>query len=78
MQADEATFFEVLREQAALPLDPLELLYPGETPYFDKYDDFVPDELVRKGFAYGVLDVEGMLDRVRQWCAQALPAAEDA
>ena len=78
MQADEATFFEVLREQAALPLDPMELLYPGETPYFDKYDDFVPDELVRKGFAYGVLDVEGMLDRVRQWCAQALPAAEDA
>ena len=78
MQADEATFFEVLREQAALPLDPMELLYPGETPYFDKYDDFVPDELVRKGFAYGVLDVEGMLDRVRQWCAQTLPAAEDA
>ena len=78
MQADEATFFEVLREQAALPLDPMELLYPGETPYFDKYDDFVPDELVRKGFAYGVLDVEGMLARVRQWCAQALPAAEDA
>ena len=75
MQADEQTFFEVLRQQSSIPLDPMELVYPGETPYFDKYDDFVPDELVRKGFAYGVLDVEGMLTRVRQWCARALPSA---
>ena len=74
MQVDAHTFFEVLREQASIPIDPMELLYPGETPYFDKYDEFVPDELVRKGFAYGVLDIEGMLDRVRQWCAQALPS----
>ena len=74
MQADESTFFEVLRTQANLPLDPMELVYPGETPYFDKYDEFVTDELVRKGFAYGVLDVEGMLERVHQWCAKALPA----
>jgi ATP-dependent Lhr-like helicase len=73
MQADEQTFFEVLREQAALPLDPMELVYPGETPYFDKYDEHVPDELVRKGFAYGVLDVEGMLARVHDWTARALP-----
>ena len=72
MKADEATFFEVLREEASIPIDPMELLYPGETPYFDKYDDFVPDELVRKGFAYGVLDVEGMLARVREWCALPL------
>ena len=73
MQADERAFFDVLREQAELPLDPMELLYPGEVPYFDKYDDFVPEELVRKGFAYGVLDIEGMLDRVRQWTARRLP-----
>ncbi|MDI9590869.1 MAG: DEAD/DEAH box helicase [Acidobacteriota bacterium] len=73
MRADRRTFFEVLREQAAAPLDPMELLYPGETPYFDKYDEFVPDELVRKGFAHGVLGVEEMLDRVRSWCAPHLP-----
>ena len=36
-------------------------------PRFDKYDGFVPDELVRKGFAHGVLDVEGMLARVLSW-----------
>ena len=67
MQADEPTFYEVLRQQAALPLDPMELVYPGEVPYFDKYDEFLPEELIRRGFAYGVLDVEGMLNRVREW-----------
>jgi ATP-dependent Lhr-like helicase len=77
MQADEHRFFEVLRQQASMPLDAMELVYPGETPYFDKYDEFVPDELVRKGFAYGVLDVEGMLVRVRQWCARALGGMEE-
>lgn len=63
--ADE--FFRVVREQAELPLDPMELVYPGEVPYFDKYDEFLPPELIRKGFALGVLDVEGMLRRIRQW-----------
>ncbi len=77
MQADEETFYRVLGEQAALPLDPMELVYPGETPYFDKYDEFVPDELVRKGFAYGVLNVEEMLARVRQWTTHLLPEAYD-
>jgi len=34
---------------------------------FEKYDAYVPEELVRKGFAYGVLDVEGMKSRVSTW-----------
>ena len=68
MQADAQRFVDVLAEQATLPLDPMELVYPGEVPVFDKYDEYVPDELVRKGFAYGVLDIAGMLRRVRQWC----------
>ncbi|MGI6230354.1 MAG: DEAD/DEAH box helicase [Tractidigestivibacter sp.] len=67
MKADAREFYRVVKEQASLPLDPMELVYPGEVPRFDKYDEFVPDELVRKGFAYGVLDVQGMLDRVLSW-----------
>ena len=67
MRADARTFYRVVKEEAAKPLDPMELLYPTEVPYFDKYDEFVPEELVRKGFALGVLDVEGMLERVRSW-----------
>lgn len=67
MQADPDTFFAVLREQASLPLDPMELVYPGEVPLFDKYDEYLPPELVRKGFAYGVLGVDEMLNRIRSW-----------
>ncbi len=61
-------FFKVLAEEVAKPLDPMELLYPKETPVFDKYDDLLPVELTRKGFAYGVLDVGKMMERVRQMC----------
>lgn len=67
MHASAQEFYRVVSEQASLPLDPMELVYPGEVPYFEKYDPMVPPELIRKGFAYGVLDVEGMLDRVRSW-----------
>ena len=70
MRVDGDDFFRIVEEEAAKPIDPLELLYPGEVPYFDKYDEFVPEELIRKGFAYGVLDVEGMLERIRSWGAQ--------
>ena len=53
MQADEAEFFEIVREEAEVDFDPMELVYPKEVPVFEKYDEYVPDELVRKGFAYG-------------------------
>ena len=67
MQATEEAFYRILREEAAKDFDPLELVYPKETPVFEKYDEFVPAELVRKGFACGVLDVEGMKARIRGW-----------
>ncbi|MGI6116882.1 MAG: DEAD/DEAH box helicase [Bilifractor sp.] len=67
MKADRAMFYEIVSDMAQRPLDAMELLYPKEDPLFDKYDDFVPKELLRKGFAYGVLDTEGMLERVRGW-----------
>jgi len=48
-------------------LAPLELVYENEVPVFDKYDEYVPSELVRKGFALGVLDIAGMKQRVLGW-----------
>jgi ATP-dependent Lhr-like helicase len=45
----------------------MELVYPKENPVFEKYDEFVPVDLVRKGFALGILDVEGMRRRVLSW-----------
>ena len=67
MKADKDRFIQVLKEKIQEPLDPLELVYPGEVPVFEKYDEFVPDELVRKGFAHGVLDIEGMKRRIESW-----------
>ena len=67
MKVDEEEFFRILKEEAEKDFDLLELVYPGENPVFEKYDEYVPEELVRKGFAYGVLDIQGMKDRVIHW-----------
>ncbi len=67
MNADEKTFFQVIREEIQKPIDPLELVYPGELPLFDKYDEYLPPELVRKGFALGVLDLDGLRERILSW-----------
>lgn len=67
MKAEKREFFRVLAETAAKPLDPMELIYPGEVPLFDKYDEFLPPELLRRGFAYGVLDIAGMKKRIESW-----------
>ena len=48
MDADEETFYEVCAEAAQSDFDPIELVYPGEAPYFNKYDQFLPESLVRK------------------------------
>ena len=67
MQADEEAFYRIVREEAAEEFDPMELVYPKEVPVFEKYDEYVPAELVRKGFACGILDIEGMKKRVLAW-----------
>ena len=67
MNGQREDFFRVLLEEIEKPLDPMELVYPKEVPVFEKYDEFVPAELVKKGFAYGILDIEGMKKRVRSW-----------
>ena len=69
MRANEDTFWNVLEAEAEKDFDPIDLVYPNEVPYFDKYDELLPAELVRKGFAEGVLDIEGMRERVREWMA---------
>ena len=63
----EQEFYKVLKEEMEVGIDPMELLYPKEVPVFDKYDDILPDELVRRGFAYGVLDIEGLKQRIGEW-----------
>lgn len=66
LQTSLDRLLEVMRAEISKPIDPMTLLYPKEKPVFDKYDDRLPVELTRKGFAYGVLDIEGMRRRVMQ------------
>ena len=67
MKADESAFFRVLAEEIRKPIDPMELVYPKELPLFDKYDEYLPEELVKKGFALGVLDVDGLREKLLSW-----------
>ena len=67
MKASPAEFFQTLKECAAEEFDPMDLVYPNEVPLFEKYDEFLPPELVRKGFAYGILDLRGMKQRISGW-----------
>lgn len=67
MKADRRTFFRVLAEAEKQPLDPMELVYPNEVPLFEKYDEFLPEELVKKGFAYGILGIDEMKSRIHDW-----------
>ena len=67
MKADEETFFRVAAEEVRKPIDPMELVYPKELPLFNKYDEYLPDELVKKGFALGVLDLDGLRETVLGW-----------
>ena len=66
-EVDERAFYTVVANEAEALADPMELIYPGEVPTFEKYDELVPELLVRKGFAEGTLDVAGMKARVAQW-----------
>ena len=64
MEADAPTFYAVLREEGEKLNNPMDLVYPNEVPLFDKYDEYLPEELVKKGFAYGVL----RMDEVKDFC----------
>jgi len=67
MKVSAEDFFRITREEIEKPIDPLELVYPKELPLFDKYDEYLPEALVKKGFAYGVLDLQELKETVMSW-----------
>ena len=73
MKVSKEEFFRIAAEEAAEDFDPMDLVYPDEIPLFEKYDEYVPAELVRKGFAYGILAVEEMKSRIRSWNEVKIP-----
>ena len=73
MKVSAEDFYRIVCEEIRKPIDPLELVYPKELPLFDKYDEYLPEELVRKGFACGVLDLDELKDTVAQWSGFCCP-----
>ena len=67
MKVSEYDFYNIVSQESRQDHSPMELLYPDENPVFEKYDEHLPAELVRKGFAFGVLDFDGMKERVQGW-----------
>lgn len=67
MKVSEDAFYRIVHEEIQKPIDPLELVYPKELPLFDKYDEYLPEELVKKGFAFGVLDLAGLREAIQNW-----------
>lgn len=67
LNVGEEDFYRIVSEEAGKDIDPMTLIYPKENPVFEKYDEYVPQELVRRGFAHGILDIEGMRKRVLEW-----------
>ena len=67
MNVSEEEFYEIVKEEINKDFDNLELIYPNENPVFEKYDEYVPKDLIQKGFANGILDVKGMKKRVNEW-----------
>ena len=49
----------LIREAARAEFEPESLVFPKEEPAFDKFDEFVPTELLIRHFARDVLDLEG-------------------
>ncbi|MBB1062548.1 DEAD/DEAH box helicase [Limosilactobacillus fastidiosus] len=70
MDASEEEFYQIIKEEAAKDFDPVDLVFENEVPVFDKYDQYIPDELIRKGFAQGVLDIKEMRRCVRRLVRQ--------
>ena len=67
MKVTPEAFFRITREEIQKPFDPMELVYPTELPLFDKYDEYLPEYLVKKGFAQGVLDLAELKTTVLGW-----------
>ena len=67
MKVPAEEFFSIIADEAEKNFDPLELVYNGEVPVFEKYDEFLPEILVKKGFAYGILGVKEMKERIKSW-----------
>lgn len=48
-------------------LDTAALIGEGECPVYDKYDDYIPAELLREAYAEDKLRADELIERVAEW-----------
>ncbi len=66
-RGNEADFMRVMTEQFGDGIfSPHSLVSPKELPAFDKYDEFIPGDLLRHAYAVDRLNVEEATKRIRQ------------
>lgn len=62
----EQTLLDALADEARRGIDPERLVSSGETPLFEKYDDFIPADLLRHAFAVDKLNAAEAGKRILQ------------
>jgi ATP-dependent Lhr-like helicase len=67
VKGDVQALHQALVSLAQEHIDPLDLVGPDETPPPQKYDEFIPPDLLRKAFAADYLDVVGMQKALVGW-----------
>ncbi len=67
MRAGRDEFFRILKEELSKDFEARTLIYPKEVPLFDKYDEYLPEKLLIKGFAESVLDLDGLRKKSEEW-----------
>jgi ATP-dependent Lhr-like helicase len=60
-------FYEKITEFCVKDLTPDELVAPNEAPRLQKYDEFIPNNLLRKAFINDYLDVLELRQILRSW-----------
>ena len=69
MKGNRETFFsrlsDIVEERG---LEPTELIQVGECPMADKYDEYIPTELLVEAYAADSLRTDEVLKRIKEWC----------
>lgn len=59
-------FIEKLHDICSQPIDTLSLVSKSEVPVFEKYDSYIPHELLRKAYAADRLRTDELVERVNE------------
>ena len=69
MKGNKDSFFTRLHDIVQTRgIEPTELIQAGECPMADKYDEYIPTELLVEAYAVDSLRTDEILRRIEEWC----------